>query len=268
MDLKKELQQIKTNNIKHHNDVVSEVKLLLAGDASEDLAIMRHLASNSKIVRAEEALGRKIELEKLENDYGEVYTIDQIEKLCIKYKLRFLPSRLFKGDLPVTTIHKIKQFAKETTTSIDPHSLNTKFFIIAPAESFELNYVSERAERERIMREKDPVLFYQIDSEHYRMIHKWGNDFTIFRRVIGFIWENKAQHNYTIKISYVAIMSVIIYLLASTIPDGDHLIAFTIHFAGSLLGVISILVLLIAYEREDKEWWSKNNWNNTSKMVR
>ena len=40
-----------------------------------------------------------------------IYTLEQIKKLCIKYRLRFLDSKVFKGDFPHEAILKIKAIA-------------------------------------------------------------------------------------------------------------------------------------------------------------
>lgn len=267
MNLKNELKQMKETDMQRHSDVVSEVKLLLEGDAQQDMQIMRHLAVESSIMRAEDSLGRKINLENLERDYGEIYTIDQIKTLCIKYQLRFLSSRIYKGTLPLETISKLKQFSKETNTGIDEHSLRTKFFIIAPVEEFNVTHLSERAEKERIRRELDPVLFYKIDNEHYRMIHKWGNDFSPMRRIKGILFKSENNHNYIMS-SFV--ISIGLILFSSIIYGNNRLfnspLSFIISVVLCILVIILTIYLTILQQYKNVNWWTENNWDNTNKM--
>ena len=46
-----------------------------------------------------------------------IYHLSDIERICIDYRLRFLNSALFKGELPYDAISKIKDLEKAHTTS-------------------------------------------------------------------------------------------------------------------------------------------------------
>ena len=61
---------------------------------------------------------------------------------------------------------------------------------MAPKEAF--NIVSYE-----IPSPKDPVLFYKFsttEGEYYAVLRKWGNDFTIFRRIQGMIFKNQISY--------------------------------------------------------------------------
>lgn len=272
MNLEKELKSIKAIDSQRHTDTVAEMKLILEGDVQEDLRIMRSLADNSTLIRQEESLGRMIQLENLEKEYGEIYTIDQIRNLCMKYQLRFLSSRMFKGTLPMETISKLKAFAKSTNISIDEYTLSTMFYIIAPVESFSVQKVSQKSE----MREKDPVLFYKIDDIHYRMIHKWGNDFSPVRRIKGWYWQSEDDN---FKINLIAtIISVIVIISYTIVTWGTHLTPYQVGrdaciiCIGKFLFIIGIIILgivRIAKKAEkDSSWYTEENWNSTKQMVK
>lgn len=167
-------------------DSVKEVKLLLAGDESEDLRILRNLSKNSEINRIEKVTEKGLELEKFESSYdGQVYTLDQIGKLAVDYRLRFLSTQYFVGNFDTQVASKIKEFSKKTNSPIDNWSLENRFFILGPEEVFNLQKIKIEVLKKQI----DPVLFYQIDDNHYRLIHKWGNDFTILRYLEGHKWK-------------------------------------------------------------------------------
>lgn len=119
----------------------------------------------------------KLETEMFNQD--RVFHISQIEEICNKYYLKFLPTCLYKGsidkDLPFKinnfeTAYKVKCFSREREYNWEENKGNT--FIIAPSESFKLQ-----------ARPLDPLLFYKINDEYYYLIHKWGNDLNIFRRL-------------------------------------------------------------------------------------
>lgn len=116
-----------------------------------------------------------------------VFHISQIESLCKKYYLRFLPSALFNGSIDSALPDKIATF--ETTYGVKCKSVVTQSrwvyedeekenntFVAAPASSFKLEE-----------RPKDPLLFYKINDEYYYLIHKWGNDLSMVRRIYSFL---------------------------------------------------------------------------------
>jgi hypothetical protein len=201
VDLKKELKKEKDTFLsvsKEQQDSVKTVKLLLAGEDQEDHRILTHLGANSTVMQLENIRNDNLQLEKLDQEYGEVFTVDQIRNLAIDYRLRFLNSRRFIGDMDKEVTAKIKEFAKKTNTSLDEHTLQTRFFILAVPSSFSLEKVKairfEEARERRRRAKLDPVLFYKIDEEHYRLIHQWGKEFTLYRRILG--WKWKSHHTY------------------------------------------------------------------------
>jgi hypothetical protein len=121
---------------------------------------------------------QKIETETFNQD--RVFHISQIEKICNKYYLKFLPSCLYNGSIDKELPYKISNF--EAAYDVKCHSsseqgfMSTRYvgntFIIAPKESF-------------ILQEKplDPLLFYKINDSYYYLIHKWGNDLNITNRI-------------------------------------------------------------------------------------
>lgn len=94
-----------------------------------------------------------------------VYHIDDIKKVCILYRLRFLDSHLFKADLPYEAIQNIKDLEKIHETHLGG------FKIMAPSKLFKLANAD------------DPILFAPIGNGYYYLIHKWGNDLSPFRRI-------------------------------------------------------------------------------------
>lgn len=95
---------------------------------------------------------------------GRIFHLEQIRKICVDYRLRFLDSDLFKGDIPAEAISEIRSIEKAHNTTL------SGFKIVAPSKLFKLkNY-------------DDPLLFAPIGNGYYYLIHKWGNDLNAFRK--------------------------------------------------------------------------------------
>ena len=125
---------------------------------------------------------------------GRIYHLEQIKKICIDYRLRFLDSTYFKGEIPNEAISKIKEIEKS-------HDIEMKGYkILAPSRLF------------RLEDKDDPLLFAPIGNGYYYLIHKWGNDLHPLRKL--FAWPFKNIVNLTL---VVMLMS---YLLTLMIPEG------------------------------------------------
>ena len=106
-----------------------------------------------------------------------IFTSEQIKNIAIKYRLRFLDSKLFKGEIPYEAILKVKELEKKHKVKF------SEFKILAPASLFKLED-----------RNKDPLLFASVSSPNgggqegaaFLLIHKWGNDLNGFRKVLAF----------------------------------------------------------------------------------
>ena len=97
------------------------------------------------------------------------FTAEQIKNIAIKYRLRFLDSKLFMGEIPYEAILKVKELEKKHKVRF------SEFKILAPASLFKLEN-----------RNKDPLLFARVSENKYLFIHKWGNDLNGFRKVLAF----------------------------------------------------------------------------------
>lgn len=106
---------------------------------------------------------------KLSNfDKKNVYDINSIESIAVKYRLRFLPTKYFKNEIPDEAIFKIKAIEKANNTTIE------QFYIMSPSENFDLEDVN-----------KDPLLFAPLSNGKYLLIHKWGTDLKWYKKVLA-----------------------------------------------------------------------------------
>jgi len=114
-----------------------------------------------------------------------IYHKDEIKKLCIDYRLRFLDSKYFKGAIPEEAVSKIRQL--ERAHGIELQNLK----IMAPAKLMKL----ENAD--------DPLLFAPMGNNYYYLIHKWGKDVSPFRKLL--MWPYKTFENLLFAIFLVSI---------------------------------------------------------------
>lgn len=123
-----------------------------------------------------------------------IFHISDIEKICIDYRLRFLNSTLFKGELPYEAISKIKQLEEQHKTSLKGYKL------MAPAKFF------------RLKNADDPLLFAPIGNQYYYLIHFWGRDLHPLRKLM--MWPFKHLEN------FIVLLLLLSLILTSLIPNG------------------------------------------------
>jgi hypothetical protein len=99
----------------------------------------------------------------------EIFSLDALRKVCEEYRLRLLPSKYYKGDLPYEAIIRIKELERITGVELK------EFKIMAPAKMFNLKDEYE-----------DPVLLAPIGDDKFLFIHKWGNDLNWYRKLLYF----------------------------------------------------------------------------------
>jgi len=106
-------------------------------------------------------------------DENRIFSLEQIKKICIRYRLRFLPTNLFKAEFPYQAIANINELERKLNTKIED------FRIIAPSKAFELENIN-----------KDPLLFAQLTDGRYYLIHQWGKDLKWYRRILTWPLQN------------------------------------------------------------------------------
>lgn len=174
--------------------VISEANRLISEKGAEDYEILKQMGMHKNILKADELKGKKMELQALEEKYGGIFTIDEIKNLACRFRLRFLRSDNYTGHVDPEMFQKIKEFSKDYNIELRGTDFNYKFYILAPKEAFRLEKYP-----------KDPILFYKVDNEHYRMVHKWGADLTTWREAIG--WKYQSVH------TFMASWAMIFYLM-------------------------------------------------------
>ena len=177
-NIEERLQYLK-NKQTNEQDILQAVHKLLAVDNHKDDLVLETLSKSN------DANHNDFVFDLLETERN--YQLDQIKEICINYRLRFLDSKYFKGELPYEAILKIKSLEKKHNTKLNG------FKIIAPSKLFKL----ENAD--------DPLLFAPIGNGYYYLIHKWGNDLNPFRKIL--MWPYKSFGNLIIATLLVSLIA-------------------------------------------------------------
>lgn len=152
----------------------------------------QHERIKDSIAKGGNALTNNFEFDAL--DSTRIFHISDIKKVCIDYRLRFLDSRYFKGEIPVEGISNIKALEKE-------HDIVLKGFkIVAPSKLFKLED------------KDDPLLFVPIGNGYYYLIHQWGNDLHALRKVVMWPFKNI--------INLAVLVFAISFVVTLMIPEG------------------------------------------------
>ncbi|NAS13426.1 hypothetical protein [Poritiphilus flavus] len=166
--------------------LLREVKEILRKEEAKDSEILETLS------KGKGTLTNSFDFDQLET--GRIFHKEQIKKICIEYRLRFLDSRYFKGEIPVEALSRIKRLETQHDTSLKG------FKIVAPSKLFKLED------------KNDPLLFAPIGNDYFYLIHHWGNDLHPLRRL--FVWPFKNIINLSL---LVLLMS---YLFTLMVPEG------------------------------------------------
>src|ERR1051326_8145795 len=230
INIKEELLKEKAHPAAPAKELLHEVYELLRNKENEDeeiLALLRKGKSKDAI---------SVELN-IPADDANVFTLEQIRKVCVDYRLRFLDT---------------KQFKRKHGMSIG------QFMVMAPSNMFRL-----------LDPDKDPLLFANIGKGNYYLIHQWGNDLAWYRKILSWPMQNLRNLLITI-LSFT-------FLLAAAVPTpvlhsifyfmDDHgkvhyqspyLVRFVIFF----LGTLGSLSFAIKYALRSNKNLSDADWNN------
>lgn len=127
-------------------------------------------------------------------DPERLYSLDDVRQTCLQYRLRFLDSAKFKGEIPYEAVMEIRRLEKELNTEL------SDFAIMAPDARFKLEDC-----------DKDPILFLKLSENYYYFIHQWGNDMAWYRKLL--VWPLRSFT--TLGVS-IATVSMILALLVPT----------------------------------------------------
>lgn len=175
-------------------------------------------------------------------DHENVFTLEQIKAICIRYRLRFLDSKYFKSEYPYEAVLRINEFERKTGKRIE------HFKIVAPDQLFNLENIN-----------KDPLLFADLGNDRFYLLHKWGNDLAWYKRLLA--WPLQSFTTYFISLWIVCFFGS--FLLPSSLLHVFNVeseiylrIWFMIHLFIGLMG--TTIWLGLSYDKT----FSNLNWNS------
>lgn len=213
IDIQEKIQKYRDKRVSE-TDILKEVQQIFAENENERQRIQKELNENRH------SSENRFDFELLDSD--RIFHISDIQKICYTYRLRFLPSQLFKGELPEEAISKIRALEKEHQTTLG------NFKIMAPAKLMKL----ENAD--------DPLLFAPMGNDYYYLIHKWGSDLHPLRRIL--MWPFRSLENIALTIGGISALitaALPLHLFTSSPGPGEYF--FTFLYVFNAIGGLTLL---------------------------
>lgn len=176
-------------------------------------------------------------------DTDRIFHIDAIKALAIDYRLKFLPAKRFKGEIPTAAVSSIKEIEKAHQTALE------NMHVMAPKRFFELDDC-----------DGDPLLFTQIGENHYYLIAKWGNDVSVFRKWL--LWPLRNLRNAMLTIVVLAALVAValpseLVVREATRLEWNYRAIFFIQCLFMIGGLSLMYTLAFNRNTSEKEWNSK-----------
>jgi hypothetical protein len=165
-----------------------------------------------------------------------IFHKNTIKKICVRYRLRFLDSNLFKGEYPKNITRIITDLESKHDTSL------SNFKIMAPSKLF------------KIKSPDDPILFVPIGNDYFYLVHKWGKEFNKLRKLMVLPFKN--IDNLTI---FSILVSVFFALVGKLVMPSLTSSEVFILFLFLVKGFIFIFFYMFFLTRRN---FSESNWNN------
>jgi hypothetical protein len=236
VNLEEELKALRNREKLQGEATLSAFRELFQADWEREKAILNSLkrgAESSKL------------LQPVNLDEERIFSLSEIKKLCLKYRLRFLSTKYFKKDYPQDALAKIKETEAVTGQKIDA------FAILAPASMFKLEDAN-----------KDPLLFAPLSDGRFYLIHKWGGDLNGWRRILA--WPAKTLANLLITLTVLSITLAAIIPTDWLLTSGNYFNFYRFGFVGFnlifLTGIVSYFWLALN-QKFSVEAWNSSTFN-------
>nr|WKN38424.1 hypothetical protein K4G66_06880 [Tunicatimonas sp. TK19036] len=229
------------------NDPAREAQVLLKEQGLKEENAIKQLGLHESLYHIHDPKQGWMRYLQLNKQFkGEVYHVDDIRKVCVNYRMRMLPSRLYRGPIDPEFGTKLNRFQQEQ--ELTKEDLEYDFYIVAPSETFDL----EKRQRPII----DPLLLYKIDHDHYKLVHQWGADLHPLRYIQS--WRHRNLVNMTV---YWTAMTFLITMVLFGFLAESMANAFTIASVFTFLVGWGFYSTLRDNFEEQKHRFSCHNWN-------
>lgn len=187
-----ELDQMREKNRTVEEELLSETKRILNNDLLTDKKILLNLGRYNSTIHV---------MEEEDVDRDAVYTVNEIKKVSINYRFKFLESRDYKPEIPYEAVLKIKRLNSEYGKELKG------FRILAPAEEFRKSNSTKSA-----------VLFVKTNHDNFYLVHSWGSPMPWSRRIKYWPLRNFESLGITI-FCYTLLLAAVLPTWAITLDD-------------------------------------------------
>ncbi len=231
--------RVRRSKLKGESDAFEAVCALLRAQSSSESEIISRLRTSFESP-TEVNFPMGIEPSELSN---RVFSEAQIKDLCIEYRLRFLPSARFKPGVPQAALAEVERLERRYGIRLDG------FRIAAPAGLFDLK-----------LKDRDPLLFAQIDAKHFLLIHQWGGEISFWRKAL--VWPLRSLEHAFATLAALAFTIAFIALPDSWMigPYDEHSFGVRTVFFFYLLLAFSGISVLYGFSRLKD--FSNSLWNS------
>lgn len=173
--------------------------------------------------------------------------LDELRDLCVRYRLRFLPSGYFKGHVPSRTLGAIRTLETRAGRPLKA------FMVMAVPRLFRIP--AHRAE---------PTLFVRVSEEHYLLVHRWGHGLGRARAIL--LWPLRSPWSLVTTLLVMALAISAIAPPDAVFSTADHewwspVRLVFLFWISALLGGITTFVWFAFRWRFSSEAWRSNSFS-------
>jgi len=191
-DIKEELQKQKIRSSEPDDFIIEEVNKILAANIFKEKTILNNLKSYNKSFELLNEDG----LDKLS-----IFSPEELKKVCINLRLKFLDSQNYRFDVPYEAILKIKHLNESQKKNLDG------FKIMGVAESFKKSNTKSNF-----------ALFAPTIMGNYYLVHQWGTRLKWYKKLMAFPLRNFEVLMLTV-ISFVFLLTMCLPTFLITLDD-------------------------------------------------
>lgn len=236
INLKSALQAERERRLSEPERLLQKARAMLEKETEGDAVLQRRMRQTSS---AEQSLLNATQL-----PAERIFTVDDIQQLCVKYRLRFLDFSAYKGDLPYEALMAVKAFERSTGQEV------SGLKIVAPGKLFELQE-----------KDSDPLLLAYLGNDNYFLLHQWGKDLKWYRKLMAYPFRSLHHFIFTLVLAAFVFAQIV---PIGQLPDVSEEGIFSIYrlyvFAFTLISFCSLSVFLLFTLRQnfsDQEWQSR-----------
>ncbi len=172
-----------------------------------------------------------------------MYSIQSIKQVAIEQRLRFLPIRYFKQDIPRFAFNRVKAL------KLNQEQVEDSLYILAPSKLFALEDCND-----------DPLLFAQANDGRYYLIASWGGDLAAWRK-----WLSIPLRNINYAIASIVVLGALVGLsipseLLFDTTDSSTIVP--IKLLSAVYGILTVAAVFSFLFFSRSSGFSNRNWNS------